>query len=224
MGISMFYASYGFGMPGGDLKERFGFSNQIGAGYMFKAKNGWSISFEGNYIFRDGVKNPGSVLAGLATSGGFIIDEGGVFANVLLHERGFTFWAKTGKLLPLPGVNPNSGLLLQFGAGLLQHKIRIQDANNSTPQLRGDYRKGYDRMCLGPALTQFVGYQHLGNSRKINFYAGLEFVEAITYSQRTYYFSEMKLADEKRFDMLSSIKVGWYLPLYKKTKQKFYYN
>jgi hypothetical protein len=33
----------------------------------------------------------------------------------------------------------------------------------------------------------------------------------------------MKRPDETRIDLLSSLKVGWYLPLYKKTRQKFYY-
>ena len=115
LNISMIYASYGYGMPGGDLDERFGFSNQIGIGFMHKAQNGWSYSFEGNFIFRDGVKNQADLLSGILTSDGYLIDESGVFANVMLTQRGFTLWAKAGKLLPVIGPNPNSGLLLQFG-------------------------------------------------------------------------------------------------------------
>lgn len=222
--ISLLYPTYAFSKPGGDLAERFGYSHQIGAGYMFKGSNGWSISIEGNFIFRDGIKNPGSILSGITTSDGFIIDQGGVFANVMLVERGFSLWAKIGKLLPVTGPNPNSGILLQFGGGMLQHKIRIQDPNNSAPQLKGDYKKGYDHLCNGPAISQFVGYQYLGDTRKINFFAGLEFVQAYTLSRRSYYFNEMVRPDEKRIDLLSSIKIGWYLPLYKKARQKFYYN
>jgi hypothetical protein len=106
---------------------------------------------------------------------------------------------------------------------MLQHKIRIEVPTNSVPALKGDYLKGYDHLCSGPAISQFVGFQHLGNSRKINFFAGLEFTEAYTLSRRSYYFNEMKRPDEKRFDMMSSIKIGWYLPFYKKTREKFYY-
>lgn len=224
LNVSMIYPTYAFGMPGGDLKERFGFSHQIGAGYIFKARNGWSINVEGNFIFRDGVKNQASILSGISTSDGFIIDEGGVFANVMLLERGFTFWVKAGKLFPVAWSNPNSGILVQFGGGMLQHKIRIQDPNHSAPQLKGNYAKGYDHMCNGPALTQFIGYQNLSNNRKINFFAGVEFVQAYTQSRRAYYFNEMVHPDEKRIDLLSSIKIGWYLPLYKKTRQKYFYN
>jgi len=223
LSINMFYATYGFGMPGGDLDERFGFSNQIGFGYMYKAKNGWNISLEGDFIFRDGVKNTQSILSNIATSDGFIIDEAGVFANVMLLERGYTIWAKVGKLFPFAGSNPNSGLLVQLGGGMLQHKIKIQDPNNSAPQLKGDYKKGYDHMCNGPALSQYIGYQYLGNLRKLNFFAGVELVQAFTSARRSYYFNEMVRPDEKRIDLLNSLKVGWYIPLYKKTRQKYYY-
>ncbi len=221
--VSIIYPTYAFSMPGGDMADRFGFSHQIGAGYMFKGKNGWSIAFEGNFIFRDGIKNPGSILSGIMTSDGFIIDEGGVFANVMLLERGFSLWAKVGKLFPVTGPNPNSGILVQLGGGMLQHKIRIEVPSNSAPQLKGDYKKGYDHLCNGPAVSQFIGYQYLGNTRKVNFFAGLEFTEAYTQSRRSYYFNDMMRPDEKRFDLLGSIKVGWFLPLYKKTSQKFYY-
>lgn len=221
--VSILYPTYAFSMPGGDMADRFGYSHQIGFGYMLKGKNGWSLALEGNYIFRDGVKNPASILSGIMTSDGFIIDEGGVFANVMLLERGFSIWAKLGKLFPVIGPNPNSGILVQFGVGMLQHKIRIEVPTNSAPQLNGDYKKGYDHLCNGPAISQFVGYQYLGNSRKINFFAGLEFTQAYTMSRRSYYFNDMKRPDEKRFDLLSSVKIGWNLPLYKKVRQKFYY-
>lgn len=223
LNISMFYPVYGFSMPGGDMADRFGFSHQIGAGYMYKGENNWSFAVEGALIFRDGVKNPAGVLSGIITEDGFIIDKTGVFANVMLFERGFSLWTKVGKLFPVIGPNPNSGLLVQIGAGMLQHKIRIEVPGNSAPQLYGDYKKGYDRLCNGPAISQFIGFQHLGNSRKINFFAGLEFVQAFTFSRRSYYFNDMIRPNEKRLDLLNSIKIGWYLPLYKKTPQKFYY-
>ena len=223
LSVSLFYPTYGFSKPGGDMAKRFGYSHQLGAGYMYKAANGWSISLEGNFIFRDGVKNPGSILSGITTSDGFVIDEGGFFANVMLLERGFAFWAKAGKLFQVGRSNPNSGLLVQLGGGMLQHKIRIEVAANSAPQLKGDYKKGYDHLCNGPAVSQFIGYQYLGNSRKINFFAGLEFAEAYTFSRRSYYFNDMIRPNEKRIDLLFSLKTGWYLPLYKKTRQSFYY-
>jgi len=221
--ISMFYATYGYGMPSGDLAQRFGFSNQLGAGFTYKSSNGWSVTAEGNFIFRDGIKDQYSILSGISTHDGYIINNAGVFANVMLLQRGFTIWTKVGKLLPIIGPNPNSGLMMQVGVGMMQHKIRIEIPDNSVAQLDGEYKKGYDHLCNGPAIMQFIGYQHLSNNKRINFFAGAEFVQAFTQSRRAYYFNEMIKADEKRIDILSSLKIGWYIPLYKKTRDRYFY-
>jgi hypothetical protein len=221
--VHLVYASYGFGMPGADLAERFGFSHQIGGGYQLKTKSGWNFSIEGNFLFRDVVKNPSNILSGILTHDGFLIDESGVFANIMLQERGFTALAKMGKLFPIIGPNPNSGLMLQLGGGMMQHKIKIEDPNNSAPQIKGGYAKGYDHLCSGPTLVQYIGYQHLDNKRRYNFYAGFEFLQAFTQSRRMYYFNEMKFANEKRIDLLSSIKIGWFLPINRKSSEKYYY-
>lgn len=223
LNINLLYASYGFGMPSGDLASRFGFSNQLGVGYTYQAKNGWSLTAEGNFIFRDGVKNQYDILSGISTHDGFIINNSGVFANVMLLQRGFTLWAKVGKIVPVFGPNPNSGLMLQLGAGMMQHKIKIEIPDNSVPQLDGEYKKGYDHLCNGPAIMQFIGYQHLSNNKRLNFFAGAEFVQAFTQSRRAYYFNEMIKADEKRIDILSTLKIGWYIPLYKKTRDRYFY-
>jgi len=221
--MHLIYPTYEFSMPGADMARRFGFSHAIGAGYTYKRADGWCFTAEGNFIFRDGVKNPHSYMSGILTSDGFIIDESGVFANVTLLERGFTLWVKGGKLIPLKKPNANSGILLQFGAGMLQHKIRIEVQGNSVPQLSTAYKEGYDHLCNGPAISQFIGYQYFGNIRKINFFAGLEFVQSFTQSRRLYYFNDMQYANEKRIDLLSSIKIGWYIPIFSKTKQSYYY-
>ncbi len=223
LNIHLLHVSYGFGMPSADLAQRFGFSNQIGAGYSYKFKSGWIVSAEGNFIFRDGIKNPYSILSGISTHDGYIINNAGVFANVMLLQRGFTLWVKTGKIWPVVGPNPNSGIMFQVGAGMMQHKIRIEIPDNSVVQLAGDYKKGYDHLCNGPAIIQFIGYHHLSNNKKINYYAGAEFIQAFTSSRRLYYFNEMAFANEKRIDILSSLKVGWYIPLYKKTRDRYYY-
>ena len=223
LSFSMFFPSYSMDLPGADMKERFGLSNTIGAGYTYLFKNRWMISAEGNFIFGHYLKNYGSILSNISTKDGQIIDQNGVFASLAISERGYSFFLKAGHLIPLAGPNPNSGLILMAGGGMLQHKYRIENSDNAAPQLRGDYKKGYDHLCNGPAVTEFIGYQYIGNDKKINFFAGLEFIQAWTQSRRAYYFNEMKVPDEKRFDMLSGIKLGWIVPLYRKTGHEFYY-
>ncbi len=223
LSFSMFYPAYSMDLPGADMKQRFGLSNTIGAGYSFLFKNRWTLSAEGNYVFGHNLKDYGNILSNISTKGGQIIDQNGVFANLAITERGYTFWIKLGKLIPMAGPNPNSGLMISAGGGMLQHKYRIENSDNAAQQLRGDYKKGYDHMCNGPGITEFIGYQYIGNDKKINFFAGFEFVQAWTRSRRAYYFNEMIVPDEKRFDMLSGIKIGWIVPMYRKTGHEFYY-
>lgn len=223
IGFSMISPSYAMHVPLFDMKDRFGISNTIGAGFGYKTNRNWYFGIEGNFIFSDKIKNEKSILANISTSDGHIIDKSGIYANIVLLERGYDLMVKTGKIFPLKRTNPNSGLMFTAGGGFLQHKIRIENSDNAAPQVAGDYKKGYDHLCNGPAVTQFLGYVHFSNARKINYYAGIEAIEAFTGSRRTYYFAEMTRPNEKRFDMLIGLKVGWTFPLYSKVSREFYY-
>jgi hypothetical protein len=221
--MSMFYPSYSFNLPWADLKDRFGYCHTIGGGYTYMTRNHWLITAEGNFIFGNQVKNRASLLDGILTNDGYVINQEGTYANLALTERGYSFWLKAGKLIPMGKVNDKTGMVLSAGAGMLQHKIRIDVSQNDTPQLRKDYRKGYDRLCNGPALTEYIGYQYLDANKKLNFFFGLELTQAFTESRRIYYFSENARPNEKRIDLLTGIKIGWIVPLYRKTGQEYYY-
>ena len=121
------------------------------------------------------------------------------------------------------GPNKNSGLLLMGGLGFLQHRIRIENLDNRVPNLNDDYVKGYDRLSNGFAAHQFIGYMHLSNSRRLNFYVGFELNQAWTQNRRGYNFDKQQVDKEKRLDLLYGIKVGWILPLYPKGAQKYFY-
>ncbi len=221
--ISIFYPSYSFQLPAADLKERFGLSHSIGGGYTFMAKNRWLFNIDGNFIFGNHLKDRAGVLAGITTADGHIINEEGTFANLALNERGYSFYVRTGRLFPLKSVNPNSGLFFLVGGGMMQHKIRIDVSQNNTPQLRDDYKKGYDRLCNGPAISEFIGFQHINNNQRWNFFGGIESMQAWTQSRRAYYFAEKTAPSEKRFDMTIGLKIGWLVPVNRKTGREFYY-
>lgn len=221
--VPMFSASYGYQLPGGDLAERFGSNSVIGGDFKLKLKSNWIIGAEFNYIFGEDVKNRDDVLRRIKTSDGEIIDGTGGFAAWQIFERGYYTSIKFGKLFPVFGPNPNSGIFITAGAGYFQHKIRIEVEQNTAPQLRDDYKRGYDRLTGGLATTQFVGYLYMGNSRIINFYAGFEFVQGWTKSLRDYNFDDMSYTDESRFDLLSGFKVGWFIPINRRAPEKFYY-
>ncbi|MBK8492769.1 MAG: hypothetical protein IPL49_18270 [Saprospirales bacterium] len=205
--------SYGFQIPGGDLQERFGANFSIGTGLQLFLPSNWMIELEGQFLFGNKVKP--DVLAPLRSPEGYIIGNDGGPADVLLRERGLWMGASMGKLIPLLAGNPRSGLRLSIGAGILQHKIRIQnDPTISVPALRGEYLKGYDRLTNGLALKEFVGYQHFSTHRRINFFVGLEFMQGFTESRRDWNTDELMREEGSRLDLLYGIRAGWVLPFY----------
>jgi hypothetical protein len=219
----MLGGTFAYQIPGGDIADRFGNNFNVGGTFQLKTKKNWIFGVDGNFIFGDDVKE-NTILDKISTSQGFIIGQGGFYADVLLYERGFMFQAKAGKIFPVIGPNPNSGLMATLGVGLLEHKIRIEDKGNSAPQLSDEYKKGYDRLTNGLSLTEFIGYANFGSHRLVNFQAGFEVTQAFTKSRRNYNFDTMTRDDKSRFDLLVGIRVAWIIPLYKRTPRAFYYN
>lgn len=219
---SLITVSYGYQFPGGDLAKRFTSNSAIGSSYFFKTKKNWIFGADGFFMFRDSIKETG-ILDSISTSDGNVIDGDGMYADIKLLERGFYFGAKAGKLFPVLGPNKNSGIVFMVGAGLLQHKIRIENKDNVAPQIKGDYKKGYDRLTNGFAISEFLGYMYMGNSKLVSFYAGFEFIQAWTMNRRSFNFDLMGPDKTKRLDLLSGFRIGWILPLYKRTPETYYY-
>ncbi len=222
--VFMMSPTYSILFPGGDFKKDYLMTNSIGASAAYKTKGNFYFMIEANYLFNERVRHPHDILSGIETSDGNVIGQDGMYANINLNESGFALWGKIGKLFPVIGPNKNSGLLTTFGAGFLQHKTRIDVQDNTVPQLAGDYKKGYDKLCSGPALSQFIGYSHMSNNMRYNFFVGLEFYEGFTQYRRAYDINAMQpYPDKTRFDFLFGLKLGWNFPFYKKSAQQRYY-
>ncbi len=203
---------YGIHLPLGDMKDRFGTNFQLG-GHLERMHSKSKILYGASFHFLFGNVVKEDVLANLRTTDGGIIGNDRRFANVGLRERGFNAQAYIGKIFNLVDGHYASGIKLTLGAGLLQHKIRIQDNSSTVAELSGDYIKGYDRLTNGFSANAFLGYQHLGKNRRINFIAGFDFVLAFTESRRDFDFLLMRKDDRKRTDMLAGFKVGWIMPI-----------
>lgn len=220
----MFSGSYMVQFPGGDLSKRYGVNSNIGGSFMLKLKSNFIIEVNANYLFGNNLKgDAASVFDSISTSNGNIINENGEYSKISTFERGYFVGARIGKVFPLNKKHPNSGLLIMAGGGLLQHKLRIENDGNNTPQILGDYKKGYDKMCIGFSASEFVGYVYFSKKQLLNFYFGVEFYQGFTKSGRSYDFALMKKTDEKRMDLLNSIKVGWIIPIYKRVPDKYYF-
>lgn len=216
--------SFGRQTPAGDMANRFGDNNSIGLGFHIKTKKNWYYGVQGTYFFGTTVNQPG-LLINLITDNNEILDEQGMITEMAIQERGYTVTLDGGYLWDVIGPNPNSGILIKGGIGLLQHKIRIEHQRNEMMFLEGDYLKGYDRLCNGLTIHQFIGYSHMSNNRMINFFAGIEGYQAWTESRRDFNW-DTQTSDKgiQRLDMLYGIRAGWVLHLYRRDPDKFYFN
>ena len=224
LSIPMFYITYAYQFPGGDLAERFGNNSSIGGGFQWKTNKNWIVGGEFLFMFGNNVKIADQIMFNLKTSDGDIISMSGNFTNYAIFERGYYISGRIGKLFPVLSPNQNSGIVVMGGLGYLQHKIRIEVEKNTAPQLKDDYKKGYDRLAGGFAISQFVGYMHIGDSRLLNFFGGVEIYEAFTKAKRDVNFDTRK-PDKitNRFDLLIGLKVGWMIPIFKRMPEKYYY-
>lgn len=164
----------------------------------------------GSYMFGQNVKE--DPLAILRTPEGDIIANDQTLASVFLRQRGFYFGGHVGRLFPV--ASDRSGIRFTLGAGLMSHQIRLQDDNRSVPILSGEYIKGFDRMCRGLALHQFIGWQHLAKNRRANWFIGLDLMQGFTRNVRAWDYNDMRRHDESRRDFRYGIVVGWTLPFY----------
>jgi len=209
--------TYGFHTPGGDLSNRFGTNFSLGGGLDFiTEKKNFIFGLKGNNLFGNTVKE--DVLFSLRDSDGFILGSVGAgqaaYAEVFLRERGFYAGGHVGKLFALSNKNKRAGIRLTLGAGLLQHKVRIQDETGSADQLKGDFIKGYDQLSNGLAFEQFIGYQQLNRKTGVNFFAGIELTEAFTKNRRNINFATQSRDEKNRFDVLLGFRVGWLFSFY----------
>jgi hypothetical protein len=219
---SLIYATYEYQSPGGDLAKQFGGNSGIGGGFIFKTKHNWMFGVEGNFMFGQSVKNSDSLLRIISTHEGFVIDANGYYADLVYYERGYNFIAKFGKVISILSPNPNCGFTLLAGAGYIQDKIRISNPGNTAPQLLGDYKKGYDRLNGGIAVTGSLGYLYLSNTRLLNFSASFEFMQAWTTPYRERDFDTGKQDTRKLSSQFYGIKVCWFIPLYRRVPKQFY--
>jgi len=222
---TIFRLSYGLQLPVADMSKRFGVNSTLEGSIGYKNHNNWLYTFEIQFLFGNQVKNS-LVAQNLLTSDGTILGLDGMPAPVTLLERGWNVGIQIGKIINLNAKNPNSGLLISAGGGMLWHKIQIENQMNNTPQLEGDYAKGYDRLTSGFSLKEFIGYIHLGNRRRVNFLIGLEIIQGFTENKRVVFFDTQMADLNPRLDMLIGIKAAWMLPLYGKVKnaKKYYIN
>ena len=221
--IPSFSAYYAYEISGGDLVTRFGNNSKVGGAFSLKFRNNWIISLDAGYMFGQDLKEEAySVLDDLKTEDGQITSQYGTPGSILLGERGFTIMLKGGKILPIFQLNKNSGPFIMGGIGILQHKIRIDNDGNDTPQVSEEYKPGYDHLTFGTAFSEMIGYRLYAKNQMSNFYIAFEWTQALTRNQRKFNYNTMEYDNELRLDMFYSFKIGFIIPFARRSPKAFY--
>lgn len=200
---------YGFHLPAADMKDRFGANSDFGLGLIFTgAEKKLFWGGEAYFLFGSIVKE--DVIASLRTYDGSIIGIDGRPADVNLKERGFYTGLLAGKIF-LTDADKKSltGIRFQLGAGLLQHKIRVQDNFNSVVALEKKHHKGYDRLSNGPALHLGLGFQYQNASNNIHFHVLGDMYAARTASRRSFDYPNGEYLSGKRTDILAGMSIAY---------------
>lgn len=224
MAMPMISLSYAVQVPmGGDLGDRFGVAHHIGGSFAYKTRNNWLFSLSGHYIFGDHVADREKLLDELLTPDNIIIGNDGAPAIVNIGQAGYIIDLRIGRMLPFIQANSNSGPLLSIGMAFMEHRITYGVENNTIPQVRGEYGKGYDRLTNGMMLNQFIGYHYQGDTRLLNFYAGFEFSQGFMGNRRSYDIPEQRKIDPRLTYFQFGFRIGWMLPFYKRDQNEYFY-
>jgi hypothetical protein len=154
----------GIDIPGADMAKRFGTSFRLGPSVLYKTEGNWMFGAKADFLFGNDIKED-SLLYNVRDKQGYFINSDGERTSVQIYERGYMIGLQAGKIFPLSKANPDNGLLLMTGLGFIQHKITIFDKGNTIPQVRGAYKKGYDRLSNGWYLEQFAGFKYVRQTR-----------------------------------------------------------
>lgn len=224
LAMSLFQFQGGFHQPFGDMADLYGTNAHVGFSYAYKTRKNLLFGADFLFLFGNDVKNADLVASSLRLSNGEIVGIDGEYINELILQRGFTAGFYVGKIFPIIGPNPNSGLELRLGLDYLEHRTWIELREDDYAPLEGEYRKGYDRKRAGLATYQFIGYRHFSNNRFANFFVGIDFYQGFTVDYRSYNFDDMSATDGNYFDLLIGLRIGWAIPAYKRYSDKFYIN
>lgn len=216
---------YGANWTGGDLADRYGFTNALGSHAGYKTKKNWVYGIDGNFFFGNDVKIDG-IAQNIKDNKGKVLNTSGGPSIVLLFNRGFNVNLSVSKIFPVWSPNPNSGIMVQLSAGYLWHKLRIETQEDEVPQLEGDYLKGYDRLTTGANTSQFIGYSFMANRGIWNFYGGVYFQQGFTYNQRDVFWDHPneKANQDMRIEHMFGLRVGWLIPIYVRETKDYYFN
>ncbi len=215
-------ANGNFDIPMADMASRFGLSYRFGPALEYKTSSNWIFGAKTDFIIGGKIKED-SFLINLSPEGKGIIGLNEQRNTIFLYERGYMLGLQVGKIISLSKYNSDQGLYLQLAGGFIQHKILITDKSEQVQQLKGAYKKGYDRLTNGLFIEPYVGYIYFSKNNLLNFHIGLDAMLGFTQGRRTFLYDVRRAGDEKRFDVLFGIRGGWMIPAFKKKSEEYFF-
>jgi len=207
-----FVFSYGVDLPGGDLADRFGLDYNPGIDLDYEINNSWFFGVHGHFLLGSFVKE--DVISNIRASDGLLIGQQKNKSVLTLKQRGFNIGIHAGKFIPLSSGKNKHGIRVRVGTGILSHHIIFNDESATLNQLLGAYGNGFDRLTRGIALEEFIGYQYIDQTGKINMFAGFSFVQGFTKNLRPVNFDTGLKDDGNRIDLLNGFRAGFTINLY----------
>jgi hypothetical protein len=220
----MFVFNYDAQLPFGHVAQRFGFDNLVSVEFLYKTNKNWLFGANGGFIYGSDVKQD-YVFTNIATSTGQFITQYNDLTSIRPQEQGYNIQFTFGKIIPLVEKIPDAGIMLMTGFGIVQDKIAVSIKAAELPQLSPEYRRGYDRMCNGPVLSQFIGYNYMARSKFLSGYIGVQADLSYTVNERPYDFYTQGKLDDKGVDLFLGLKAGFTIAKYLQSSEKefFYY-
>ncbi|MCD6063992.1 MAG: hypothetical protein K0R82_1903 [Flavipsychrobacter sp.] len=212
----------GVDFPAADMADRFGTSYRLGGAVLYKTRSNWMFGPKIDFILGNQITDD-SLLINLTQADGSILNQDGQLVGVGTFERGYLIGIQGSKIMNLSKTNADNGLLITTTVGFMQHKINLFDKQKTIPQLRGDYRKGYDRLTNGMFVEQYLGYNYFSKDGFINFHIGLNVTAGFTQGRRDYLYDVMRPDNASRLDILFGIRGGWYFPIFKRKSEEIFF-
>lgn len=218
-------ANGSFDIPAGDMAKRFGVSYRLGPAILYKTKSNWLFGAKFDFIMGNIIKQDSLMInikdkySTNETKVYEFLNQDGQRIGVPVLERGYATGIQVGKIISRNPMHPDNGITLITGVGFMQHKINIFDRDQTVPQLRGDYKKGYDRLTNGIYIEQYAGYTYFADNKLINFHIGLDVLVGFTEGRRTYLYDVMRPDNKQRTDILFGLRGGWFFPIFKRKSE-----
>lgn len=211
-----------FDNPAGDMAKRFGLSYRVGAEVLYKLKSNWVWGAKVDFILGDKIKED-SLMINLKDNYGMVNGQDGNKVYLTNRELGYMIGLQVGKIINISKTSSDNGIMFLTSVGFLQHKINIYNRDQNVASIKGDYRKGYDRLTNGLFLEEYVSYNYFANNGLINFNIGLDFMAGFTKGRRDFLYDVMRTDDKQRIDILFGIRGGWYIPMFKRKSEEFFF-